>query len=159
MSMAPSDFRLVFHASHSDGYELSNLLLAKAGFNGELTLLSAGWERALGFGPGELKGKTLRHLMWSSPRHAATAVAAILGRMDRGPVDLRLRCRDGLGKGLRLHRRYGRREQMIYIVGEEVAANPAAAVLGHEERRATARDSAAAGTAVATPVDVPLQEV
>lgn len=141
MSMAPTDFRLVFHESHSDGYELSNVLLAKAGFDGELKLLSRGWERVLGFGPGELEGKTLLHLMWSNPRNAAAAVAAILGRMDRGAVDLRLRCRDGRGKGLKLHRRYVRSEQVIYIVGEELPADPAAAVHGRQERRATARDA------------------
>ena len=95
----------------------------------------------LGFGQGELRGKTLLHLMWSSPRNAAAAVAAILGRMDRGPVTLRVRCRDGRGKGMRLHRRYDRREQVIYIVGEEVAANPGAAARGGKERRATVRES------------------
>ena len=120
MATAPSDFRLVFNDSHPDGFELSNVLLAKASFNGELNLLGPGWERMLGFGHGELRGKTLLDLMWSSPRHAAAAVAAILGRMDRGPIELRLRCRDGAGKDLRLHRRYDRREQTIYIVGEEM---------------------------------------
>jgi hypothetical protein len=137
----PSDFRLVFHDSHPDGYELSNVLLATAGFNGELNLLGPGWERVLGFEHGELRGKALSHLMWSSPRHAAAAVAAILGRMDRGAVDLRLRCRDGRGKSLKLHRRYVRSEQMIYIVGEELPADPAPAVQDREERRATARDA------------------
>jgi hypothetical protein len=117
----PSDLRLVFRESLSDGYELSKVLLAEAGFAGELKLLSSGWERALGFGHGELKGKTLRDLMGSDPRNAAAAVAAILGRMDGGPVDLRMRCRDGSGKSLRLHRRYDRREQVVHIVGEEIA--------------------------------------
>ena len=142
MSMAsgcPRDFRLVFHESLSDGYEMSNVLLAKAGFDGKLNLLGSAWERVLGFGHGELRGKTLLQLMWSNPRNAAAAVAAILGRMDRGPVDLRLRCRDGRGKGLRLHRRYDRSEQMIYIVAEEIPANPTPAVPGREERRTTAR--------------------
>ena len=137
-SGCPSDFRLVFHESLSDSYELSKVLLAKAGFDGVLDLVGSGWERALGFGQGELRGKTLRQLMWPNPRSAAAAVAAILGRMDRGPVDLRVRCRDGQGKDLRLHRRYDRREQMIYIVAEEMPANPPASVPG-EERRAAAR--------------------
>jgi len=140
-SGCPSDFKLVFHHSHADGYELSSLLLAKAGFDGELNLLGPGWERVLGFAHGELRGKTLLDLMWSSQGQAAAAVAAILGRMDRGAVDLRLRCRDGRGKDLKLHRRYVRSEQTIYIVGEEVAANPAAAVHGREERRATEREA------------------
>jgi hypothetical protein len=119
-SVCPIDFRLVFRENPADGYELSTLLLAKASFDGELQLLTTAWERALGFGRGELRGKTLLDLMWSNSRRAASAVAAILGRMDRGPVELRLRCRDGRGKGLRLHRRYDRREQMIYITAEEM---------------------------------------
>jgi PAS domain-containing protein len=118
----PSDLRLVFHDRQPDGYELSNVLLATAGFNGELNLLGSGWERALGFERGELCGKTLSDLMWSSG-HAAAAVAAILGRMDRGAVDLRLRCRDGRGKALKLHRHYVRSEQVVYIVGEELPAD------------------------------------
>ena len=136
----PDDFRLVFYPSHPDSYELTHVLLAKAGFDGQLEL-SPAWERVLGFGRGELRGKTLRHLMWSSPRHAAAAVAAILGRMDRGPVDLRVRCRDGRGKGMRLHRRYDRREQVIYIVGEEIPAHRTAAVAHGKERRAVARNA------------------
>jgi PAS domain-containing protein len=136
----PHDFRLVFYPSHPDSYELTHVLLAKARFDGQLEL-SPAWERVLGFGRGELRGKTLLHLMWSSPRYAAAAVAAILGRMDRGPVTLRVRCRDGRGKGMRLHRRYDRREQVIYIVGEEIPAHPAAIVTPSKERRAVARNA------------------
>jgi PAS domain-containing protein len=133
------DFRLVFQETHSDSYELTKVLLAKVGFDGELKLLTSGWERMLGFAHGELTGKTLLDLMWSNPRNAAAAVAAILHGMDSGPVDLRMRCRDGTGKGLRLHRHYERHERMIYIVAEEIPENPTPAVPGLEERRAVAR--------------------
>src|SRR6185436_12212388 len=115
-SRRPSDFRLVFHNSLSDSYELSKVLLATADSNGTLQLLTSGWERALGYGREELEGKTLADLLWSDRRGAARTVAAILDPLRMGPVELRVRCRSGLGKRLRLHRRYDRHERMIYIV-------------------------------------------
>src|SRR5687768_8671420 len=114
-SRLPTDFSLVFHESPSDSYELSSVLLATADFDGTLRLLTSGWERLLGYGRQELKGKTLLDLLWSDHRGAAAAVAAILERVTMGPVELRIRCRNGQGKCLRLHRRFDRQERMIYI--------------------------------------------
>ena len=114
-----TDFTLVFHDSLSDSYELSNVLLATADFDGTLQLLTSGWERLLGYGREELEEKTLADLLWCDRHSAAVAVAAILDRLDMGPVDLRVRCRNSLGKCLRLHRRYDKQEQMMYIVAEE----------------------------------------
>lgn len=124
-SSCPSDFRLVLHERLSVSYEISNVLLARAGFDGMLQLLTSGWERVLGYGRKEFGGKTLLHLMWSNQRSVAAAVAAILDTVSMAPVDLRLRCRDGLAKCFRLHRRYDPYEQMMYIVAEEEAAHPA----------------------------------
>jgi PAS domain-containing protein len=133
------DFRLVLHDSLSDGYELSQVLLAKAGCDGKLQLLTSGWERALGYSRAELNRATLGQLMWSDPRTAAAAVAAILDHVVMASVDVRLRCRDGAAKGLRLHRRYDRRERMVYIVAEETAAQTAAILPYRAERRAARR--------------------
>ena len=133
----PTDFSLVFHESLSDSYELSSLLLATADFDGTLQLLTSGWERLLGYRRQELTGKTLLDLLWSDHRGAAAAVAAILERVAMRPVELRIRCRDGEGKRLRLHRRYDKQEQMIYIVAEETPGKPAHR--GHAERRAAVR--------------------
>lgn len=118
----PIDFRLVFHDSLSDSYEMSKVLLATADFDGTLQLLTSGWERVLGYGREELEGKTLGALMGSA-RRAAAAVAAILDRLNMRPVDLRVRCRNGRGKCLRLNRLYDKREHMMYIVAEETADN------------------------------------
>ena len=52
------------------------------------------------------------------------------------PVDLRVRCRNGSGKCLRLHRRYDKLEHMMYIVAEETANAPMAAVRERERRAA-----------------------
>lgn len=139
LSRCPTDLSLVFHDSLSDSYELSTVLLATADFDGTLQLLTAGWERALGYGREELKGKTLADLLWSDRRRAAGTVAAILDPLSLGAVELRVRCRDGLGKSFRLHRRYDEHEQIVYIVAEETPNKPTAAVRGRAERRAAER--------------------
>src|SRR5688572_29885538 len=97
LSPRPNDFSLVFHDNLSDSYELSKVLLATADFNGKLQLLTSGWERLLGYQRQELEGKTLVDLLWSNRRHAANTVTAILDPLDMRPLDLRMRCRNGLG--------------------------------------------------------------
>ena len=120
-SSGSADFRLVLHAHLADSYELSQVLLAKAGFDGTLHLLTSGWERALGYGRKELGAKTLAQLMWCNRCRAAVAVSAVLDTANMQPVTLRVCCRNGLGKGFRLHRLYDREEHMMYVVAEEVA--------------------------------------
>lgn len=138
-SICPLDFNLVFHDELSDSYELSKVLLASAGFDGTLQLLTSGWERALGYGREQFKGKTLLQLMWCNRRSAAAAVAAILDLVNTGPVDLRVRCSDGLGKCFRLHRHYDKYEQTMYLVAEESPVNPAVVMPDGEERRTAVR--------------------
>jgi PAS domain S-box-containing protein len=138
-SSCPIDFRLVLHDNLSDSYELSRVLLAKAGFDGTLQLLTSAWERVLGYGREELQGKTLLQLMWSNQRSAAAAVAAILDQVNMGPVDLRLRCRNGHGKCLTLHRLHVKDEHMMYIVAEESPGSLVDVPPKHEERRAAGR--------------------
>jgi PAS domain S-box-containing protein len=139
-SSCPIDFRLVLHDNLSDSYELSRVLLAKADFDGTLQLLTSAWERELGYAREELKGKTLFQLMWSNQRSAAAAVAAILDELDMGPVDLRVRCGNGRGKCLTLHRLYDRDRHTMYIVAEESPGSLLGVLLPkHEERRTAAR--------------------
>lgn len=138
-SNAPSDFRLVLHDNLSDSYELSKVLLAKAGFDGTLQLLTSAWERLLGYGREEFKGKTLLHLMWSNRRSAAAAAAAILDELNMASVAVRLRCRNGRGKCLKLHRLYDRDEHMMYIVAEEIPAERAGLRVGVISARAERR--------------------
>ena len=137
-SRCPRDFRLVFHDSLSDSYELSQVLLATADFDGTLQLLTSGWERVLGYGREELEGKTLADLLCSGRRGAARTVTAILDPLNMGPVALRVRCRSGAGKCFRLHRLYDKQERMIYIVAEETPSAPAA-VRAQAERRVAVR--------------------
>lgn len=134
----PLDFRLVLHYSFSESYAASRVLLARAGFDGSLQLLTCGWERVLGYRRDALRDKTLLQLMGADPRSAAAAVAAILDHGDMRPVDVRMRCRDGLAKGFRLHRHFDSQERTMYIVAEETAAPPEA-VMREEERRVCQR--------------------
>ena len=124
VSPCPSNFRLVFHDSLSDSYELSKVLLATADLNGTLQLLTSGWERVLGYGREELEGKTLADLLWADRRGPARTVAAILDPLSMDAVELRVRCRSGAGKCFTLHRRYDEQERMVYIVAEETPATP-----------------------------------
>ena len=135
----PADLRLILHDNLSDSYELSKVLLAKAGFDGTLELLTASWEHVLGYSRRELDGKTLFQLMWSDRRSAANAVTAILDTLDMRPVILRLRCRDGLAKGFRLHRLHDRLEQRVYIVAEEAPQNRTGVIAGGADRRTGVR--------------------
>ena len=144
VSTAPSgliDFRLVLHDNLSDSYEWSRVMLAKADWDGSLQLLTSAWERLLGYGREELQGKTLLQLMWFNRRSAAAAVAAILDELNMEQVNLRLRCRDGQGKCLTLHRLYDRHEHVMYIVAEESPGRLADGSLGHSERRSIARQA------------------
>jgi PAS domain-containing protein len=134
-----SDLSVVLHDSLSDSYEISRVLLAKAGFDGKLQLLPSGWERALGFRRAELASKTLRDLMWCNTRSTAAAATSILDEQNANPVDVRLRCRDGRGKDFRLHRHYDRRERMMCMLAEEIPRNPAMPMPARGERRITAR--------------------
>lgn len=142
-SSGPIDLRLVVHDTLPDSYESSKVLLAKAGFDGTLQLLTSAWERVLGYRREEFKDTTLCHFMWSNPRSAAAAAAAIMDELTMGSIALRLRCRDGRGKTLTLHRLYDKDEHMMYIVAEETPAERVAARLGmicaRDERRAHAR--------------------
>jgi PAS domain S-box-containing protein len=135
----PIDFRLVFHGSPSDAYEMSQVLLATADFEGTLQLLTSGWERVLGYSREELKGKTLVHLVWSDRRAAAAAVAAILDTLSMAPVDLRVRCRNGRGKCLRLNRLYDKRGHRMHIVAEEIADHLTGFAGDGKERRMAVR--------------------
>ena len=114
------DLRVTLGDNLSDSYELSQVLLAAAGFDGALQLLTPAWERALGYGREELRGKTLADLMGGDPRGSAAAAAAILDIRGHAPVEVRMHHRDGRSKPFRLHRRYDGDEHMMYIVAEEI---------------------------------------
>jgi PAS domain-containing protein len=91
--------------------------LAKATLQGTLELLTAAWERSLGYGREEITGKRLSTLLLSAG--PAAVVAAILDERSADPVELTLRCRDGDTKQFRLHRRFDDYSPAVFIVAEE----------------------------------------
>jgi hypothetical protein len=119
VSTPPADFTLSVHVTAGDTFEWSKVLLAKAHCDGTLELLTAAWERFLGYGRHEFEGKTLRQLTGSGATAAAGLVIAILDERDMQPVDVTLRSRTGEAKGLRLYRRLDPHTGMIFILAEE----------------------------------------
>jgi hypothetical protein len=123
----PADFTLTVHVTAGDTFEWSKVMLAKAHGDGRLELLTAAWERFLGYGRREFEGKRLRELTGSGATAGAGLVVAILDEGDMAPVDLTLRCRTGEEKRLRLHRRLDPYTRRVFIVAEEAPAPPAPA--------------------------------
>lgn len=113
----PSDLTLTVHVTPGRTYEFSQVLLAKATLQGTLELLTAAWERTLGYRRDEISGYRLSTLLPSV--RAAAVVAAILDRGSADPIDLTLRCRDGDTKHFRLHRRIDDYSPAVFIVAEE----------------------------------------
>jgi len=118
-TQTPVDFALAHHVSPGDTYEWSKVLLARANFDGTFEFLTAAWERMLGYGRHEFKGKTLGQLLGPDKLAAAGAVAAILDVHSMAPVDLTLCCRGGKSRSLRLHRRLDTYTRSVFIVAEE----------------------------------------
>jgi hypothetical protein len=115
----PTDLKLAVHVSPGDTYEWSTVLLARANVNGTLELLTAAWEKVLGYGRHELEGKTLRQLMGPSETGAGETVVAILDERNMDPVDLTVHSRAGEARRLRLHRRFDAYTHKMFIVAEE----------------------------------------
>jgi hypothetical protein len=127
----PADFTLAVNVGSGNTYEWSEVLLAKATHSGTLELLTAAWERLLGYGREEFAGKTLRQLLRSNKAAAARAVAAILDEDDMSPVEITVRCRRGQAKRLRLHRRFDAYSRKMYILAEETAAAQPLCAVSH----------------------------
>ena len=119
----PADFTLAVNVGTGETYEWSKVLLAKATYTGTLELLTAAWERLLGYGREEFAGKTLRHLLRSNEAAAARAVAAILDEGNMEPIEITVRCRRGEAKRLRLHRRFDAYSRKMYILAEEASTS------------------------------------
>jgi hypothetical protein len=114
----PRDFQLTLAARRGLTYHRSDVLLAKACFDGTLELLTAAWQRLLGYGHQEFSEKTLRQIM-EPGKPVAAVVAAIFDERNPAPVELKVRGNDGQCKCLKLHRRFDPYERTVFIVAEE----------------------------------------
>ena len=113
------DLKIAVHVTAGETFEWSQVLLARANRSGTLELLTAAWERVLGFGRHEFHGKTLRQLMGSDAYAAAKVVVAIFHEGNMEPVDVTVCNRAGEAKRLRLHRRLDEYGSRVMIVAEE----------------------------------------
>ena len=73
-------------------YEWAKLLLARAHFNGSLAALDLAWQRVTAYGRGDFPAS--------------------------GPAELTICCDSRAPRCLRLHRRFDRHEQKIFIVAD-----------------------------------------
>jgi PAS domain S-box-containing protein len=121
----PEDIKLT--VSVGAHYAWSEVLLARAHSEGRIDLLTAAWERVLGYDRQQLTGRTLSQLMGCGKAAAALVVAAILDPEDAAPVDVEIHCKDGRRRSLRLHRRIDDYDGRIYIVADERASKRRAA--------------------------------
>ena len=115
----PRDFRLILAARRGLTYHRSDVLLAKACSDGTLELLTAAWQKLLGYGQREVLGKTLRQIM-EPGKPVGAVIAAIFDEWDPAPVELKVRGNDGRCKCLKLHRRLDPYERSVFIVAEEM---------------------------------------
>lgn len=114
----PEDLKLLMTDHPGATFLKSRVLLARASIDGTLELLTAAWERTLGYGQDEFRMKMLSQLLWPGMPAGAAAVA-ILDERDMAPLDVKMRCRDGRGKWFRLYRRFDAYERRMYLLAEE----------------------------------------
>ena len=114
----PGDLALTISPEPGETYKWSQLMIARASREGTLELLSAAWERTLGYGPQELTRMSLRQLMRASAPITEGTVAAILDEDDPDPVDLTLFTSGDESVRLLLHRRYDPYIGAVFIVAE-----------------------------------------
>jgi hypothetical protein len=117
----PGDLKLAVHVTAGDTFEWSQVLLARARLDGTMELLTAAWEKTLGYARSEFAGKTLGALMRAAK--PAVVVAAILDERTCHPVDVTFRCKDGRAKRFRLHRRVDDYLRQVFIVAEHQASS------------------------------------
>ena len=125
----PGDLTLMISPEPGETYKWSPLMIARASREGTFELLSAVWERTLGFGPQELTRMSLRQLMRASASITEGTVAAILDEDDADPVDLVLFTGRDEAVRLLLHRRYDPYIGTVFIVAE-VSSAPARGWIG-----------------------------
>lgn len=113
---SPADLRLSVRFSGAT-YEQSTVLLARAHLSGTMELLTSAWGKLLGYSGQDFAGKTFREFLRAG--RPVDAVAALLDERSPEPLELKVCCRKGHIKNLRLHRRFDPQDGMVYFVAEE----------------------------------------
>lgn len=104
--------------------ECSGLFLARMDAGGALTLLSAAWERVLGYSRGELSVMSLADLTHAEDRLTGPRLGAQSAGGDPHPIGWTLRRRDGRALPCRWHRRLDPYDGSVFLVGEALEPLP-----------------------------------
>lgn len=104
--------------------ECSRLFLARMDESGALTLLSAAWERVLGYSRKELGAMSLADLTHAEDRRARPRLSEQRAGADWHPVSWTLRRRDGRALRCRWHRRLDPYDGSVFVVGEALEPLP-----------------------------------
>ena len=102
-------------------YERLDLLLARFGRTGRFEILSAAWERVLGYGCAELDGRPLFELIHLPRRSARRLILMVLDENEACPIAFSLSRKDGKQVPLQWYRRFDAYDERIFIAGDPLA--------------------------------------
>jgi PAS domain S-box-containing protein len=97
------------------------VLLGSVGTDGKFKFLTSAWAKALGYPGEELRDLPLHALVPLEHPDALALVRHLLDTSRPGPMEFRLRCKDGTHKRFLWHRRFDPQLQRMFIAGEEVS--------------------------------------
>jgi len=101
-------------------YDRLDLLLARVSRRGRFELLSAAWERVLGYGRAELQGLSLFMLIHLPPSCARRLVRVLLDERDACPLVFSLATKSGTRVSLQWYRRFDAYDEQVFIAGDRV---------------------------------------
>lgn len=107
-------------------YERLDLLLARFGRTGRFEVLSAAWERVLGYGRAELDGRPLFELIVLPRRSARRLILMLLDESEPCPIAFSLSRKDGTQVPLQWYRRFDAYDARVFIAGDPLAGDPLA---------------------------------
>lgn len=105
-------------------YKGLDLLLASFGRAGPFEILSAAWERVLGYGCAELDGRPLFELIDLPRRSARGLILMVLDESEPCPIAFSLSRKDGTQVPLQWYRRFDAYDARVFMAGDPLAGGP-----------------------------------
>ena len=103
-------------------YVRANVCLARLDGSGGFRLMSAAWEKQLGYRKGELHGRSLLDLLPPGERSVGrAALQRLLSPAEADPVALELRRKDGGVLLMHCHRRFDPYDASLFVAAEPAA--------------------------------------
>jgi hypothetical protein len=116
-SIADRDDVVVVCRKPFSAYAGLEVLLARIHADGRFEVLSAAWERVLGFRCDELNGSSLFALLPFDEATARTLLRRITDPAQTEPVVFEVRCKGAAPIRMSWHRRFGPYAEAMYIAG------------------------------------------